>query len=85
MPLAPTVPVPQPALSQVTIFNVTIQVEPVLLVSVLYGPSDAQGNQTGPQSTTQFAGPALAALGLTKAKFYAALQAHIPALAGAVT
>ena len=29
--------------------------------------------------------PALTALGLTKAKFYAALQANIPALAGVVT
>ena len=85
MPLAPTVPVPQPALSQVAIFSVSIQVEPALLIAVIYGPSDAAGNQTCPTSTVQLAAPALAALGLTKAKFYAALQAHIPALAGAVT
>ena len=85
MPLAPTVPVVQPSLSQLTIFNVAIQVEPALVVAVIYGPSDAAGNQTGPTSTVQFGAPALAALGLTKAKFYAALQAHIPALAGTVT
>jgi len=85
MPLAPTVPVPQPALSQVTIFNVAIQVEPALLITVVYGPSDAAGNQTGPTSFVQLNAPALAALGLTKAKFYAALQANIPALAGVVT
>ena len=89
MPLAPTVPVAQAALATFAIMSIAIQLEPAIVISVTYAPSDAQGNQTGPSATVQLGAPAIATFQATaggpRAKFYAALQTQVPALAGAVT
>lgn len=87
--ITPTIPMAQAAIANFIIASVNITLEPALSVIVYYGPSDAQGNPTGPATPVQLSAAALTTLqstaGSFKAKLYAALQTQVPALAGAVT
>lgn len=87
--LAPTVPVAQASLTAFVITQVVIVLEPALQVTIMYAPSDGTGNVIGPPVQVILGGAALTAFqntaGSPKAKLYAALQTHVPALAGVVT
>ena len=87
MPIAPTTPVQPPTQTQFIITNVNVsQIEGAFVVNVIYAPTDINGNPIiAQQQVVTLGAPAMALLGTTKAKLYAALAAQVPALAGAVT
>lgn len=85
-PVAPTTPVQPAAQTSFVVTNINAQVEPSIVVTVFYAAADAFGNPIlGTQQAVVLGASALAQLGTSKAKFYAALTTQVPALAGVVT
>ena len=87
MPIAPTTPVQPPTQTQFIITNVNVsQIEGAFVVNVIYAPTDSNGNPIiAQQQVVTLGAPAMAQLGTTKAKLYAALATQVPALAGVVS
>ena len=87
MPIAPATPIQPPAQTQFVITSILVtQIEPTVAITVVYAPTDAQGNPILSQQVgVQLGAPALAQLGTSKAKLYAALATQVPAIAGNVT